>query len=157
MAEPVFTRGDLVKNFPTSFSRAALEAHFSSEYVKVIGCSPNLGVIQSLAKHFRALWQILKKKESILTSARGQAFLSVKLPVPVVEKETEKETEKEREKETEKKTEKEREKETEKEKETETEREKEKETESPQQHSRKSLFPVHLPNPFPFPFSCPSV
>jgi hypothetical protein len=36
MAEPVFTRGDLVKNFPTSFSRAALEAHFSSEYVKVI-------------------------------------------------------------------------------------------------------------------------
>jgi hypothetical protein len=41
MVEPVFTRGDLVINFPTSFSRAALEAHFSSEYVKVFGCSPN--------------------------------------------------------------------------------------------------------------------
>jgi len=114
-------------------STSARDYFFKQEvtYVKVIGCSPNLGVIQSLAKHFRALWQILKKKESILTSARGQAFLSVKLPVPVVEKETEKKTEKER--------------------------EKEKETESPQQHSRKSLFPVHLPNPFPFPFSCPSV
>ena len=94
MAEPVFTRGDLVKNFPTSFSRGALEAHFSSEYVKVIGCNPDLCLIQSLAKNFRALWQILKKKECVLTSPRGQAFLSVKLPVPVAEKE--KETEKEK-------------------------------------------------------------
>jgi hypothetical protein len=34
--------GDLVKNFPTIFSRAVLEAHFSSEYVKVIGCRPQV-------------------------------------------------------------------------------------------------------------------
>jgi len=87
MTEPVFTRGDLVKNFPTSFSKAALAAHFSSEYVKVIGCSPDNGLIQSLAIHFRKLWQILKKKEKVLTSPRGQAFLSVKLPVPIMEKE----------------------------------------------------------------------
>jgi hypothetical protein len=32
MVEPVFARGDLVKNFPTSFC----------EYVKVVGCSPDL-------------------------------------------------------------------------------------------------------------------
>jgi hypothetical protein len=41
MVEPVFIRGDLVINFPASFSRAALEAHFSSKYVKVFGCSPD--------------------------------------------------------------------------------------------------------------------
>ncbi len=77
-----------------------MEEHFSSEYAKV------------------------------LTSPRGQAFLSVKLPVPVAEKEKEKEMEKETEKETERK--KEREKGTEREKET------EQEVESPQQCLRKS-------------------
>jgi hypothetical protein len=52
-------------------------------------------------------WQILKNKERVLTSPRGQAFLSIKLPVSVTviqkekekEKETEKETEEEKEKE----------------------------------------------------------
>jgi hypothetical protein len=54
MVKPVFTRGDLVKNLPTCFSRATLEAHFSSEYVKVVGCNPDL---------LRKLWQIIKNKE----------------------------------------------------------------------------------------------
>jgi hypothetical protein len=70
------------------------------------------------------LWQILRKKDNVLTSPRGQAFLSVKLPVPVAEKEKEKEMETE--------------KETERKKEREKETEREKELESPQQCLRKS-------------------
>ncbi len=84
-----------MKNFPTSFSRPALEAHFSSEYVKLIGCNPDLVLIQSLAINFRKLWQILKNKERVHTTPREQAFLSVKLPVPVAYKEKEKEKKKE--------------------------------------------------------------
>ncbi len=49
MEEPVYTRGDLMKNFPTSFSRAAFEAHFSCEYVKVTGYQPDPIIIESLA------------------------------------------------------------------------------------------------------------
>jgi len=52
MEPVVYTRGDLVKTFPTSFSRAALEDHFSSEYVKMIGCGPDLALIQYIAKQF---------------------------------------------------------------------------------------------------------
>ena len=76
--------GDLVKNFSTIFSRTALEGHFSGEYVKVIGCSPDLGLLQTLAIHFRKLWHILKNKECILITPRGQAFLSIKLHVSVL-------------------------------------------------------------------------
>ncbi len=103
-----------------------MEEHFSSEYAKVTGCQPDRVIIQSLANNFRKLWQILRKKDNVLTSPRGQAFLSVKLPVPVTEKKKEKEMEKETEKETERK----------KEREKGTEREKE--VESPQQCLRKS-------------------
>jgi hypothetical protein len=82
--ESVYTRGDLVKNFPAAFQ--GLEDHFSSEYAKVTGCQPDRVIIQSLANNnFRKLWQILRKKDNVLTSPRGQAFLSVKLPVPVAE------------------------------------------------------------------------
>ena len=79
----MYTRNDLVKNFPSSFSRAALENHFSSEYVRVIGCRPELALIQYIAKNFRILWQSLKNKDRVLTSTRGVNFLSVKLPVNV--------------------------------------------------------------------------
>ncbi len=58
--------GDLVKNFPTIFSRTALEAHFSSEYVKVIGCSPELGLLQTLAINFRKLTNKKTKNVSLL-------------------------------------------------------------------------------------------
>ena len=91
MEDLVYTRGDLLKNFPTSFSRAALEDHFSSEYVKVIGCQPELALIQSIARQFRTLWKVLKNKDRVLTTPRGQAFLSLKLPV---KKEMEKENKK---------------------------------------------------------------
>jgi hypothetical protein len=123
MAEPVYTRGDLVKNFPTRFSKAELEGHFSSEYVKVIGVKPDLVLIQSLAIHFRNLWLSLRRKDAVFSSPRGKAFLSVKLPVPILEreKETEKESEKERDKESEK------------------ERGREQKVESPQQVLRKSF------------------
>ncbi len=115
-------RGDLEK-LPTNFSKAALEAHFSSEYVKVVGCSPDLVLIQNLAIYFRKLWQMLKKKKMVLTTPRGRAFLSVKLPVPVVKKDKEKVSEKK----------------TEKEREKETETEKEQEDKRPQQCPRKSF------------------
>jgi hypothetical protein len=42
-----------------------LEAHFSSEYVKLIECNPDLVLIQSLAINFRKLWQILKKTKNV--------------------------------------------------------------------------------------------
>jgi len=107
MEPVVYTRGDLVKNFPKQFSKAALVSHFSSEYVKVIGCSPDFALMQSLAIHFRKLWQSLKKKDCVLSSARRKAFLSVILPVPILEKDSDKKSVKEREKESEKDKEKE--------------------------------------------------
>jgi hypothetical protein len=48
MAELLFTRGDLVKNFTTNFSRDALESHFSCEYVKVTGCIPDIALVKAL-------------------------------------------------------------------------------------------------------------
>ncbi len=68
----------------------------------MVGCSPDLGLIQTFAIHFCKLWQILKNKERVLTTLRGQAFLSIKLPVSVTTIQKEKEKEKEMEKETEK-------------------------------------------------------
>ncbi len=59
------------------------------------------------------LCRSLKRKDAVLSSARGKAFLSVKLPVIILEKETEKESDKEG--------------------------EKEQEVESPQQRPRKSF------------------
>ncbi len=102
----------------------------------MVGCSPDLGLIQTLAIHFCKLWQILKNKERVLTILRGQAFLSIKLPVSVtmIEKEKEKETEKE--KEEEKETEKEKEEEKEKEMEKETEKERERDGEGKREGDR---------------------
>jgi hypothetical protein len=62
ITEPVLTRGDIERNFPTSFLRDALVAHFSSEYVEVTGCSPDCVLIESLEKIFLKLGQILKKR-----------------------------------------------------------------------------------------------
>jgi hypothetical protein len=99
--------------------------------MKVVGCSPDLVLIQSLAIHFRKPWQILRNRKCVLTTPRCQALLSINLPVSVtmIEKEIEKEkdTEKEKEKEEEKENKKVMEKETEKEREKETENEREKE------------------------------
>jgi hypothetical protein len=103
--ESVYTRWSSEKFSSKLFKawKTTLEDHFASEYVKVTGCQPDRVIIQSLANNFWKLWQILRKKDNVLTSPRGQAFLSVKLPVPVAEKEKEKEMEKETEKETERK------------------------------------------------------
>ncbi len=57
----MLTRGDIERNFPTSFLRDALVVHFSSEYVEVTGCCPDCVLIESLVKIFLKLWQILKK------------------------------------------------------------------------------------------------
>ena len=94
----------------------------------MVGCSPDLGLIQTLAIHFCKLWQILKNKERVLTTLRGQAFLSIKLPVSVTTIQKEKEKEKE--------TEKEKEEEKEKEKEMETEKERERDGEGKREGDR---------------------
>jgi hypothetical protein len=107
------TLSDLVKNFPTNFSRAKFLIALLSEYVKVIGCSPDLELIQSLTNNLRKLCRSLKRQDAALSSALGKAFLSVKLPVIILEKETEDELDKVR--------------------------EKEQEVESPQQRPRKSF------------------
>jgi len=73
--------------------------------------------MQSINLH--KLCRSLKRKDAVLSSARGKTFLSVKLSFLILEKETEKELDKEREKE--------------------QEGEKEQELESPQQRPRKSF------------------
>ena len=112
-----------MKSFPTSFSRAALETHFSSEDVNMLKW---LDAVQTFVS-FKLLRSIFAncgrfsktKNVSLLHYVDAWAFLSIKLPVSVttIQKEKEKDTEKEKEEEKEEEKEKEMEKETEKERE----------------------------------------
>ena len=75
------TRADLVKNFPSSYTYAALLKHFSSEYFKIAGYHAEAVVIGTLASTFRTLWKVLKNKGTVYSSPRGKKWLETELTI----------------------------------------------------------------------------
>jgi hypothetical protein len=84
MEKTAVTRGDLVKNFPNSFSHASLIDHFSYEYVKVFGQNAEKNCIQNLVNTFLQVWKVLKNKHRLYTTPRGQHWLNKKLVNPAM-------------------------------------------------------------------------
>jgi hypothetical protein len=78
------TGGDLVKNFPKSFSNASLIDHFSYEYAKVVGENAEKKCIQTLASTFLLVWKVLRNKNRLFTTPRGQQWLNKKLVKPAM-------------------------------------------------------------------------
>jgi hypothetical protein len=77
-----FTRRDLVTTFPTRFSKSELRLHFSRAYVSVVGCTPPSTCLETITLTFMKEWKRSKKKETFLSSTRGQSWLDKKLILP---------------------------------------------------------------------------
>jgi hypothetical protein len=77
-----FTRRDLVTTFPTRFSKSELRLHFSRAYERLVGCTPPSTCLETMTIAFMKEWKKCKKKETFLSSARGQNWLDKKLILP---------------------------------------------------------------------------
>jgi len=81
MSSRSITRADLMNNFPSSFTWAALQSHFSSEYFKVVGHHAEAVVIATLVKKFKPLWKVLRNKKSFYSMASGKKWLETELTI----------------------------------------------------------------------------
>jgi hypothetical protein len=78
----VYTRSDLIKNFPTRFSQSEIIRHFHSEYVKLVGCPAPSRCIETAAKTFVTEWKKYRNKELFMNSSSCKRWLEKELIMP---------------------------------------------------------------------------
>ena len=74
-----FSRKDLLKTFPTRFSKSELRNHFAREYENLLGSPPASSCLETITRTFMEEWKKSRKKETFFSSARGQNWLEKKL------------------------------------------------------------------------------
>jgi hypothetical protein len=74
----------LVTNWPSKHNSAALQIHFTQEYLNIVGSNPSPACLKVLVETFARTIRVLKGK-NVFRCEQGKSWLETDLPVAVQE------------------------------------------------------------------------